>query len=108
MIILKSEPCSNGAYANQIYDGDTIPNGYISIPEQFVSEWEQYKPFVTITVEDGVITSMVDNPTAREAQQAIDAQQISVDTKAEIKDKITKATTIAALRTAMLEYINAT
>ena len=49
------------------------PNGYVEILEQFLSTWDQYKPFVTITVENGEITSMADNSEARAAQEAADA-----------------------------------
>jgi hypothetical protein len=73
MEILKITPDSNGAHRNQTWGAAPVPDGYIAVPEQFESTWEQYKPFVTITVENGVIANMVDNPAARAAQEAADA-----------------------------------
>lgn len=70
MIIIKNAPESNGAYANQTWvDGIDVPQGYIAMPEIFSEAWEQYKPFVSIDINNGIITSVADNPTARDAQQ---------------------------------------
>ena len=75
MHIIKLCPESNGAHGNQTWHKNDVPDGYAEISEQFLSTWEQYKPFVTITVEDGEITSMIDNPEARAAQDAADVVQ---------------------------------
>ena len=72
MTIVKTTVESNGAYVNQNGEFASVPDGYISIPDEFISAWEQYKPFVTIAIENGVIASIEDNPTARAAQKAID------------------------------------
>ncbi len=74
--IVNTVPLSNGAYQNQNGNVPAIPDGWIVIPNEFLAIWEQYKPFVTITVEDGAITSMVDNPDARTAQKATDAAYV--------------------------------
>jgi len=75
MIILNLTAESNGAHANQTVNGNlsSIPEGWAQIPDNLLPAWEAYKPFVTLTVEDGVITGMADNPEARAAQEAADA-----------------------------------
>jgi len=83
MNIINLTPESNGAYANQNWAGEAPPDGYVAIPEEFSSVWEQYKPFVTIGFTDGVITSMVDNPTARTAQEEADAARVVQPTLAD-------------------------
>ena len=73
--IIKQAPGQNGAYANQSWpDGCLAPDGYAVIPESFAPVWEQYKPFVTVVIEDDVITEMTDNPQVRAAQEAADAE----------------------------------
>lgn len=89
---------------------DFIPpnvKGYV-IDGELLTKLNQYYPFYKLTITDGIVTDITDDETARAEHEAYLAQQASIDPKAEIKDKITKATTISALRTAMLEYINAT
>ena len=73
MLIIKLTAESNGAHANQTGMFETIPDGYADVPENLISVWEQYKPFVTLTVGDGGIAGIVDNSDARAAQAALDA-----------------------------------
>ena len=58
MIIVKLTAESNGAYFGQTWDGDTAPDGFVAIPDEFVSLWERYRPFATITVANGAITAI--------------------------------------------------
>jgi hypothetical protein len=67
MTIIKIKPQDNGAHQNQSGDFFEIPEGYAAIPDELISVWEDYKPFVIVEIEDGKIVSMVDNPEAREA-----------------------------------------
>lgn len=73
MVILKLIPEVNGTHDNQSGADLPVPEGWAQIPDIFMPVWEQYKPFVILTVEDGVITGMADNPEARAAQEAADA-----------------------------------
>lgn len=58
MHIIKIEPFENGAHANQNADFDfnPVPEGWAVIPDDMTIP-ETY-PFVDITVENGVVTSM--------------------------------------------------
>jgi len=73
MIIIRKIADENGAHSNQTWPDNTPPDGYYALSPAFESAWEQYAPFVTITAEDDIITSIADNPEARAAQAAIDA-----------------------------------
>lgn len=104
MTILNLTPQNNGAYVGQTWDGNFVPDGYISIRDEFENIWEQHKPFVAITIKNGVVTSMVDNPTARLAQQTVDAELVTslIDEDSELAKAITAATTLDQLKAALL------
>ncbi len=72
MIIIKKTPCDNGAYGNQTYSGQAPPDGWYVVPTALESVWQQYAPFVTLTVENEEITAIADNADARAAQRAKD------------------------------------
>lgn len=76
MIILKLPIQSNGTYVNQSCDGETVPDGYVAIPNELLSAWEQYKPFVTLTIIDGVIIAIDDNSAARITATMLTTTQI--------------------------------
>ena len=58
MHIIRIEALENGAHSNQRKDGvfNPIPDGWAVVPEDMAIP-ETY-PFVDITVENGVVTSM--------------------------------------------------
>lgn len=56
MQIIKIEALKNGAHANQTGTFTRIPDGYAVIPDSMAIP--DTFPFVDITVEDGVVTSM--------------------------------------------------
>lgn len=91
MIVLKITPTGSGAYKSQTWNSKVVPEGYSAIPDGFIGIWEQYKPFVTITAEAGVITDMQDNPEARAAATPIESvraakiAELSAMTEAAIK-----------------------
>lgn len=69
-------PAVNGAHsdqANSFFEVEGIPEGWIEVPEELVPIWKQYAPFVALTIEDGKLTGISDNPEARAAQQAAGA-----------------------------------
>lgn len=91
MIIIKTTPESNGAYANQRWpDNLPVPEGYIAVPSEFESVWEQYKPFVSITAEGGVIVSMDDTPTGRAEQETTAANYTLPPTESELIAELQK------------------
>jgi hypothetical protein len=51
MIIIKQTSEVNNAYFSQDWYSENIPIGFIMIPEEFISIWEQYKPFVNFTID---------------------------------------------------------
>lgn len=69
MRIIEIAPLPNGAHRNQSYTGESlnIPEGWAAIPEELEAQAAEWLPFVTATVENGVITKLEDNPAAREA-----------------------------------------
>ena len=75
MTIIKKDPENNGAHANQTWGGDAAPEGYATIPENLMSAWDAYKPFVTLEIVGDDITAIVDNPDARAAQETADAEK---------------------------------
>ncbi len=76
MTIISANAQSNGAYANQHWDGETAPEGYLEIPEALLPLWEKYKPFVELVVADGTITAIEDNVAARAASTALTIEQV--------------------------------
>lgn len=72
MIIIRKTPFDNGAYGNQTYSGQTLPEGYYAVPIALEPAWHQFAPFVTLTIESGEITAIADNAEARAAQKAKD------------------------------------
>jgi len=82
--IIKTVPCSNGAHANQSGDVLATPDGWAEIPENLLSAWEQYKPFVILTVESGTITDLQDNATARAESTAIPIETLRAQKLAEL------------------------
>jgi len=99
MTIIKNTVGSNEAYTNQSWSGNTVPEGYVQLPDELVSLAEQYKYFFTPTFgENGVITAIEDNSTARVAQKVIDDAIL-----ASAKIEPTSDDRLAALEAAMLE-----
>ena len=94
--ILKNSPCENGAYQNQTFctDNVEIPFDCVVIPDEFLPIWEQYKPFVTISIENGIIVSMVENQESRTIQELSDAN---------ITKEITASQRISMLETLVLQ-----
>lgn len=100
MTIIKLCAEVNGAHANQSGDIAFVPEGWARIPDNLLPVWEQYKPFVALTVEDGIITDMADNPEARAAQEAADAAIIpEPDLQADMSELLIDL----AYRTTLLE-----
>lgn len=65
MTIIKLPILNNGTYINQEWNSnDPIPDSYISIPLEFMEVWEQYKPFVSVTISNGVIINVTGNTAA--------------------------------------------
>ena len=56
MLIIEIAALSNGAHRNQTGTFRTIPDGWAIVPAEI--EIPDTFPFVDITVEDGVVTSM--------------------------------------------------
>lgn len=56
MLIIEIAALSNGAHRNQTGTFRTIPEGWAIVPAEI--EIPDTFPFVDITVEDGVVTSM--------------------------------------------------
>jgi hypothetical protein len=67
MTIVKLTPDSNGAHKNQTSNISVLPEGWAIVPDNLISAWELYKPFVTISLDDGQIVGIEDNPEARAA-----------------------------------------
>lgn len=66
MFIILKTPNETGAHSNiQTWNKDTPPSGYAVVPEDFdTSIFYEYKGFVTLTVENDVVTAMVGNEDA--------------------------------------------
>ncbi len=73
--IIKNKPDINGAYKNQSGDFKDIPDGFLVVPNVLLPIWEEFKPFVEITIENDIIVGMVDNPIARATQEAVDTEK---------------------------------
>ena len=56
MKIIEIAPLSNGAHRNQFGDLSIVPDGWAVIPDDMAIP--DTFPFVDITVQDGVVTSM--------------------------------------------------
>jgi hypothetical protein len=72
--VISKTPRYNGAHDNFTTENPPIPDGYIAVPSDLLTEWQQYAPFVALTIEDGVIVAISDNPDARAVQAFIDAE----------------------------------
>ena len=68
--IIKTTAEANGAHDNHCGEFEIVPVGYVEIPEEFMSTWGQYKPFVIPTITDGVIEDLICNTSAWEAWEA--------------------------------------
>lgn len=76
-------PNENGTIneeTNSHFEVQGIPEGWVVLPDELLATWNTYKPFVTLTVVDSAITAIADNPTARAAQEAIDAAAKAAET----------------------------
>lgn len=71
MYIVSKEKTNSGgnAYSNpQEWYSQDIPNGFAVIPDkQILTVFSQYKGFVTLTIEDDVVTSITPNQEAYDA-----------------------------------------
>ena len=107
MLIIQIEANPSGAYPSvQSWDGDLPPCGYREIAADTT---EYFNGFIIPMIENDIVVSFVCNTTAREAWKAEEAAKaviVPTDTKAIALNAIEKATTIASLRTAMLNYID--
>lgn len=72
MYIIQSYPDRIGAYPPiQSWDGSAPPAGYAEVPESLdLTEFYQYNGFVTLTVENGVVTAVTPNAEEWEAWKA--------------------------------------
>lgn len=82
MTIIKIEPYDNGAHANQTSSGVIpVPDGWAVVPEDLPVP--DSFPFVDITVEDGVVTSMtareVPEPEPEPTPEPTEAEQMRAD-----------------------------
>ena len=69
MFIISKTPNESGAHSNiQTWNNDTPPSGHAVVPDDFdTSVFYEYKGFVTLTVENDVVTAMVANEKALKA-----------------------------------------
>lgn len=56
MLIIEVQPLENGAHRNQTCNLSTVPEGWAVVPDSITVP--DTFPFVDITTEDGVVTSM--------------------------------------------------
>lgn len=72
MKIIRLEPNPSGGYPPvQDWSGHAPPEGYATIPDGFdLATYYAASGFVTLTVTDGVLTSLTANQTAKDANDA--------------------------------------
>lgn len=70
MLYVKITSNDNGAHENIRCNLDSLPDGWIAVPSQLESEALDLLPFITLTIEDGVLTSISDNAETRAAWEA--------------------------------------
>ena len=97
MQIIEINALSNGAHNNQTYHG-FLPDGYAVIPDDM--EIPATFPFVNITVENDVVTSMVAN---QEAYDTAIAETQSVEKEPSAQDDIDAMLIDQEYRITMLE-----
>ena len=70
--ILLTSTRENESYAQpQDWDAENLPDGYAWLPDDLdLTEFFQYKGFVTLTIEDDVVTSITPNQEAYDAWMA--------------------------------------
>ena len=67
MFYINSKPNEKGAFSNP----QTTPfKGSVILPDELIEKYLEYKRFVFITVENGVVTSIEPNTEALEAWEA--------------------------------------
>lgn len=72
MLIVRLAAEENGAIANQtIYPAlDTLPEGWVQIPEELEDEARSLLPWLTLELDGGAVVAVADNAQARSAAQA--------------------------------------
>ena len=70
--VAKNENGMHNDQSNGFFEHTGIPGGWVEIPEGLMDSWEAYKPFVHITAQDGVVTSIAADIEARDAWEAAD------------------------------------
>ena len=92
MFIIAKTPNKSGAYSNiQTWSKDAPPGGYAVVPEDFdTTVFYENKGFVTLTVENDVVTAMVANEVALAAWEE------------DLKDAPAHAPTLSEIIDAML------
>ena len=105
MNIIQKQPNPSGAYPpTQSWSEETPPDTHYEITSDAT---EFFNGFIIPTIENDVVISFVCNTALWETWKSEQAEiPIPIDTKATALSAIEKATTIASLRTAMLNYID--
>lgn len=63
IIEISEQPCK----AVQTWGSVQPPEGYAILPERLLQAYKESKGFVFLSIEDGVVTSLLENMEAREA-----------------------------------------
>jgi len=83
MLIIKREPDGNWAHKIANRD-DFVPDDYAAVPDEFTEAINTYLQWSLPTFDtDGKLIAVADNPEARAAQAAIDANIVIPPTNAE-------------------------
>ena len=107
MNIIQKQPNESGAYGQVHHSFSGLdPNAYYEITTD-MTDYYAWNGFIIPTIENDVVVSFACNAVAHEAWKVEQAAiTIPTDAKSTALSAIEKATTIASLRTAMLNYID--
>jgi hypothetical protein len=88
MIIIKTAPQSNGAYANQTIGGKLkkLPGGWAKVPEELEGKAKEFLPWITVTISDGEITEISENAEGKAAWEKLIAESDTNNNDTENKE----------------------
>ena len=85
MLFVKTTSESNGARASCSCPRIVAPTGYITIPFELETHTLSLLPWVTLTIEDGVVTGVSENTAAKEAwKTAQESEQSAAEVQSQI------------------------
>ncbi|MBQ3403994.1 MAG: hypothetical protein IJG63_01070 [Oscillospiraceae bacterium] len=74
MVYIKTEADINGAHSEYQISSvpyEQLPEGWAEIPEGLLEKWESFRPYVKLSMENGLITDIEDDAEARAAAPVI-------------------------------------